>query len=112
MLERINRLREKELFQRLFSHGSRYFLGNIAGFTLPLKDGNLVVGVTFKQKAFRTAVLRHLYKRKTLAWVRKHLSEFPRGKAIVIHFQIPFPSPFTGNIEQSLAKLLEKLRKI
>ena len=112
MLERSNRLRGKELFQRLFSHGKRFFIGNIAGFSLSTKDDTLVIGVTFKQKAFRTAVLRHQYKRRALAWVRNHLAEFPRGRVVVIHFQQPFNSPLANQIDQSLVKFLENLKKV
>lgn len=112
MLERANRLRGKELFQRLFSHGKRFFIGNMAGFSLSTKDDTLVIGVTFKQKAFRTAALRHRYKRRTLVWVRNHLAEFPRGRIVAIHFQQPFKLPLADQIDQSLVKFLENLKKI
>jgi ribonuclease P protein component len=112
MLKRANRLKEKELFQRLFSHGKRFFIGNVAGFSLSAKNDTLVIGVTFKQKTFRTAVLRHRYKRGVLAWVRAHLAEFPQGRAVIIHFQQPFERYSSDQLEQTLSKFLEKLKKL
>lgn len=112
MLERPNRLRGKQLFQEIFTRGKKVFMPGITGFSLPLKDDTLVIGVTFKQKAFPKAVTRHQYKRQTLAWVRARLDRFPRGRAIVIHFSQPLSREDSKTLPNSLNQLLQFLTKV
>lgn len=112
MLGQKNRLRGKDLFQQLFARGQRVFSGPIAGFSLPSKNGTLVIGVTFKQKAFPRAVTRHRYKRCILAWARRHQAEFPQGRAIAIHLSSPVV-PFTSNtLDTLLTRLIQSLNKL
>lgn len=112
MLERHNRLRGKQLFQEIFTRGKKVFVPGITGFSLPLKDDTLVIGVTFKQKAFPKAITRHQYKRRTMALVRAHLAELPRGRAMVIHFSQPVLGRVTESLPKLLNQLLQSLTKI
>ncbi len=91
MLGKPNRLRGKRLFQEVFARGKRVFVDGVGCFSLPLKDGTLVVGVTFTQKTFPHAVTRHQYKRRLLHLVREEIPSIPQGRAIVFHFQRPLP---------------------
>lgn len=91
MLSREQRLRDKDLFQKVFTRGKRLFCGEVSLLALPIKDARLIVGVTFKQAAFPRSVTRHRYKRRTLAWMRDHACDLPVGKVLVVHFQKPFP---------------------
>ncbi len=108
MLKKPHRLKEKRLFQEVFSRGQRNFIQGVGCFSLPSKNGTLI-GVTFTQRAFPRAVTRHLYKRLTLHIVRPLLPTLSREKVLVFHFQRPLTKISTATLEPILRALLQRL---
>lgn len=109
MLKRYNRLRGQELFRQAFAQGKRASVGPVTFFSLPQKNGTLVVGVTFKQAAFPKAVTRHWYRRKVYLWVRQYIDQFPSGLALVIYFRSQIEGPLPMGLYQILNQLKRSL---
>ncbi|TXG77159.1 ribonuclease P protein component [Candidatus Dojkabacteria bacterium] len=109
MLGKPYRLREKRLFQEVFSHGQRNFIQGVGCFSLPSKNGTLI-GVTFTQRAFPRSVTRHYYKRLTLHIIRELFPMLPPGKALVFHFQRPLTPVSKEVLAPILRTLLQRIR--
>lgn len=87
MLPKDSRLRAREDFERLFRKGQFLSLGEILCRWTKKEEGETRIGVAFKQKVFRRAALRHLYKRKITEALRPRLALLPPGIDLVLLFQ-------------------------